>query len=1219
MEFWGIIGSSDLSDIALDDIKLIPGECDTYPPEAAVVPTTTPAPPTSPPPYPPEAAVVPTTTPAPPTSPPPSGTQSCDFESDFCDFVQSTDDDFDWRRGQGSTSTSGTGPSYDHTRGDALGSYIYTEGFFINRRHHLESRLFPSTMISCITFWYHMWGSTMGDLNVYGKEGTALGQPLWTREGSLGDQWFEAQVQYAPKANYKIVFEGLTGSGQQSDMALDDIDIQPGYCPMSETCTFENPDICTFKQDFDDEYDWTWFNGPTPTLYTGPSVDVTYGTSSGHYVYASAYERLEGDRARLQSREIIHDTDQTEYCVSFYYHMFGTEMGTLNIRLIEGNQELSTPLWTQGTEDLSDHWYMGEVSLSSALTFRVVFEAIRGSGDMSDIAIDDVTISNEVCHGLGDCDFESGSCPWVNIDRDDLDWITQQGSAGQSGPTVDHTLGEAGHYLLVDSLIPAAIGLQAHLMLGAPSLTGVKCLQFWYMMYGMNMGQLLVYTSQASDLANRDLVWMLEGQQSQSSTEWKQASVPVNFNQVDDLFLVAVLGSTSYSNIAVDDLNILNGNCNLNPASALPGSTNSLLDCNFEKTFCYWNQDLTDDYQWTLWTKATGTNETGPSSDPNSETGWYVYAEADMVLPGSKARLLSPLEHESAEYTETCLEFYYHMFGADMGNLYVYIERTDLNETEMILKRGGSDQGNNWYVAQVNIGIEPGVGFYRLIFEAVRGGSIYSDIAIDEIKYHNGSCPPLKTCGFESNVMCGWKNEILYDMFDWSRNTASSLRPDLGDHTNGVSSGYLIYANQGIPRVPGDFATLLSPTYSATATGDCFSFWYHIHGESDVGRLRVYERVDGNLEGPYWSSTGVNEGDNWWKASVTLKSKSQFQIAVVGDVGNDPNSELAIDDFKVEEQPCAPRGSCDFEKDYCSWMNDVSGDDEDWVRLNGASTGGGTGPVKDHTLGAMLGSFLYTDSVVFAAGEKAWLLSEVYQAGDACLSFWIHMNGPGNKTLNLYTEDQSNYVKDLTWTRSGNLGDRWVQGLVSLSNPDVYRIIIEALYDDDDDGSIALDDTMLAEGGLCNESSVANCDFEDDMCGYEQADDDDFDWTRNQWRTPSDNTGPTYDHTTMTSEGWYMYMESSSPNLQDMETRLISPLIDLTTRLCLHFWYHMFGREVGTLNVLTLRKSAKPSDIGSVVWTRSGQVGDQWMAGTLVVGEPESFRVGATLAIWNSS
>eukprot|EP00057_Strongylocentrotus_purpuratus_P018295 XP_011672769.1 PREDICTED: MAM and LDL-receptor class A domain-containing protein 1-like [Strongylocentrotus purpuratus] len=547
------------------------------------------------------------------------------------------------------------------------------------------------------------------------------------------------------------------------------------------------------------------------------------------------------------------------------------------------------------------------------------------------------------------------------------------------------------------------------------------------------------------------------------------------------------------------------------------------------------------------------------------------------------------------------------MFGADMGNLYVYVERTDLNETEMILKRGGSDQGALWHVAQVNIGIKPGDGFYRLIFEAVRGGSTLSDIAIDEVTYHNGTCPPLRTCGFETNMWCGWKQDYTDDMFDWTRDTASSLRSDLNDHTNGVPSGYILYANQGT-QTSGDYATLLSPAYSATSTGDCFSFWYHVHGDNDVGSLRVYEYIDGNLVGPYWRSTGVNEGDNWWKASVTLKSKSSFQIALVGEVGNDPTSELAVDDLQVEQEPCAPRGSCDFDTDYCTWMNAVSGDDSDWVRVNGAAVGAGTGPTKDHTTGAMLGSFVYTDAVGMGDTDVAWLLSEVYPAGDVCFSFWMHMNGPG-LSLNLYTEDQSNHVKDLAWTRSANLGDRWVQGLVSLSSPDAYQIILEALYSGNPDGSIALDDTMVAEGGLCNDTSPANCDFEDGMCGYEQATGHDFDWLRNQGKTPSDNTGPDYDHTTMTSEGWYMYMEASSPNMAGMETRLLSPVIDLTTRLCLHFWYHMFGREVGTLNVLTRRESAGPSDIGSVLWTRSGQVGDQWMSGTLVVGEPDSFRL----------
>ena len=68
------------------------------------------------------------------------------------------------------------------------------------------------------------------------------------------------------------------------------------------------------------------------------------------------------------------------------------------------------------------------------------------------------------------------------------------------------------------------------------------------------------------------------------------------------------------------------------------------------------------------------------------------------------------------------------------------------------------------------------------------------------------------------------------------------------------------------------------------------------------------------------------------------------------------NKHLCFLSSQVKQPPSHPlSGSCDFDTDYCTWMNAVSGDDSDWVRVNGAAVGGGTGPTKDHTTGAMLG------------------------------------------------------------------------------------------------------------------------------------------------------------------------------------------------------------------------------------------------------------------------
>ena len=45
----------------------------------------------------------------------------CNFDVSMCDFVQGNNDKFDWTQHKGSTSSVGTGPSFDHTTGNLTG------------------------------------------------------------------------------------------------------------------------------------------------------------------------------------------------------------------------------------------------------------------------------------------------------------------------------------------------------------------------------------------------------------------------------------------------------------------------------------------------------------------------------------------------------------------------------------------------------------------------------------------------------------------------------------------------------------------------------------------------------------------------------------------------------------------------------------------------------------------------------------------------------------------------------------------------------------------------------------------------------------------------------------------------------------------------------------------------------------------------------------------
>ncbi|KAI8513660.1 hypothetical protein Bbelb_079840 [Branchiostoma belcheri] len=121
-------------------------------------------------------------------------------------------------------------------------------------------------------------------------------------------------------------------------------------------------------------------------------------------------------------------------------------------------------------------------------------------------------------------------------------------------------------------------------------------------------------------------------------------------------------------------------------------------------------------------------------------------------------------------------------------------------------------------------------------------------------------------------------------------------------------------------------------------------------------------------------------------------------------------------------------------------------------------------------------------------------------------------------------------------------------------------------------------------------SPYSPCDFETDRCQYTQDTTDNFNWKHHSGGTASSHTGPTVDHTTGTSLGHYMYIETSAPRQQGDTARLLSPS------------YRRYPD--GTLKV-----SVKTGGTTSDIWTRSGNQGDQWFSVAVSIPANNSYQV----------
>ncbi|XP_022202793.2 MAM and LDL-receptor class A domain-containing protein 1 isoform X2 [Nilaparvata lugens] len=160
---------------------------------------------------------------------------SCDFEkkNDMCGWVNSANDDFDWKLNIMKTPSGpiGTGPSYDHTLGRGkMGQYLYLESSSPQSEHDTAVLVSPyfkpqitSNETRCFTFWYHMYGNGIGKLNVY------VNNTLnFTESGSHGNRWIRGIVPLEGDDIFRIKIEGVRGPTYAGDIALDDFALAEG-------------------------------------------------------------------------------------------------------------------------------------------------------------------------------------------------------------------------------------------------------------------------------------------------------------------------------------------------------------------------------------------------------------------------------------------------------------------------------------------------------------------------------------------------------------------------------------------------------------------------------------------------------------------------------------------------------------------------------------------------------------------------------------------------------------------------------------------------------------------------------------------------------------------------------------------------------------------------------------------------------------------------------
>ncbi|XP_066266533.1 scavenger receptor cysteine-rich type 1 protein M130-like [Branchiostoma lanceolatum] len=548
------------------------------------------------------------------------------------------------------------------------------------------------------------------------------------------------------------------------------------------SCDFD-VDTCNFTLDNSADFLWRRQTGRTPSSATGPSFDHT--SAHGYYMYIEASSpRQPGDVARLVSPTL---NAYGTHCLQFAYHLYGDSIGELRVKVG------SDPVFFRNASE-GDSWQDAqmEVSLNNN---QLVFEGVVGLTWRGDIAIDDVLLYSGHCRSNVIATTEAPTTPVpestipsvINLSDYDVrlsdggysfgrvevrvngEWgtICDDGTGRTEAEVICRELGFPGldtfHYgawygegsgkIWLSDLKCTGTETQirqcAHADWGVNSCThahdlSVDCLQEFEIRLadgGTNYGRVEVkHDGQWGSICDDDF----------GASEARVVCRELGFPDYETFHYGAFYGEGTgpvwLNNLVCNGFENSLEDCSNSGWGAScthahdvsvicqgAVSTGISVDCDFEQDMCgYYNYKFTRNQGPT-----NNMTATGPNGDNTIGDGFYMYTESAELSPGDAAFLLSPAVSKFAP-AQSCLQFAYHMYGADIGDLKLYVQNGTTNWYQPFDRSG--DQGNTWQTETIDLNTPVGQVMFIGIRKAGSNIGRAGDIAVDDIKHFWGPC-----------------------------------------------------------------------------------------------------------------------------------------------------------------------------------------------------------------------------------------------------------------------------------------------------------------------------------------------------------------------------------------------------------------------------------------------------------------------------------------------